>query len=255
MILILQIALGIVLAIVILNFLPEILKITLVFATIAVPILIFLFIQIFVPDTDKQNLFETLKEVLIGLIALVSISGILLYTIKIIGPKILLYCKNLWQILPSNVRHLSFLSIFIINYLAILFAQIWLFSKDIWPLFTIFISPFLIFILFTFYKTSHSLASLFKTRGRLILLISAFWVVPSVSSYFIGIWYYPSFITNTLSDFYTWVEAATILDHGIDFTPTYPTVNYLKLIGLVIIPIITASPIFFRFTSKVDSFH
>jgi hypothetical protein len=248
MLLILQIALGIVLAIIILNFLPEILKKILVLAAIAVPFLILFFVQIFVPESDKQKFFVTIKELLIALVAIGSIFGFLLYTIKKIGPKFLLFYKTLWQRFPLTVRNLFQSSIYLVLAFLLIAFQLFLLSDwHYWPLLCFFILPYLIIYILAFYCELRSLLSIIKARWRLILLISAFWIIPSVSSYFIGIWFYPSFITNTLSNFYTWVEAAPIIDHGIDFTPIYPTVNYVKLIGLVVIPIFTGSPHFFRF--------
>jgi hypothetical protein len=73
---------------------------------------------------------------------------------------------------------------------------------------------------------------------RLGIVTSGFWVLISVSAYFLGIWLYPSFVTNTLSKLYTWVEGAPIVDRGIDFKPLSPTVDSVSLTLFVILPLI-----------------
>jgi hypothetical protein len=63
-------------------------------------------------------------------------------------------------------------------------------------------------------------------------------VLLSVSAYFLGIWLYPSFVTNTLSKLYTWVEGTPIVDRGIDLTPLSPTVDSVRLTLLVVLPVL-----------------
>ncbi len=72
---------------------------------------------------------------------------------------------------------------------------------------------------------------------RLGIVTSGFWLLLSVSAYFLGIWLYPSFITSTLSKLYTWVEGAPIVDRALDFTPLSPTVDSLRLTLLVVLPL------------------
>ncbi len=81
-------------------------------------------------------------------------------------------------------------------------------------------------------------ASHIKGRMRLGIVTSGFWVLLSVSAYFLGIWLYPSFVSSALSKLYTWVEGAPIVDRGLDLTPLSPTVDSVRLALLIVLPLL-----------------
>ena len=75
-----------------------------------------------------------------------------------------------------------------------------------------------------------------KGYVRLGIVMSGFWVLLSACAYFLGIYLYPSSLTNALSKLYTWVEGSPMVDRGIDFTPYFPLVNSVRLTLFVGLP-------------------
>jgi len=74
---------------------------------------------------------------------------------------------------------------------------------------------------------------------RLGIFCSGLWMLLAVTAYYLGICFYPSFLTNTLSKLYTWVEGASVMDKGIDFRPLNPTVDGFRLSLFIFLPVVT----------------
>jgi len=108
MILILQIALGIVLAILILNFLPEILRLGLTLFALAIPVLLYFIFQILFPDNNKNEFLNVLKDLFIYFALPILILYLFYYILNKSINSIVDKIKNL----PIITRH--FLSIIIL---------------------------------------------------------------------------------------------------------------------------------------------
>jgi hypothetical protein len=72
---------------------------------------------------------------------------------------------------------------------------------------------------------------------RLGIVCSGVWMLVAITGYFLGIYFYPSWLTNALSKFYTWVEGKPEVVNGLDFTPLAPTFNGLCLSLVVLLPV------------------
>jgi hypothetical protein len=80
---------------------------------------------------------------------------------------------------------------------------------------------------------------------RLGIVCSGFWALFVVTAYYLGIYFYPSFLTNALSKLYVWVDGPTEKIKGVDFTPLNPTPDAFRLSLLVLLPICVGWLVFY----------
>ena len=74
---------------------------------------------------------------------------------------------------------------------------------------------------------------------RLGIVCSGLWALLAAAAYFLGICFYPSFLTTALYKLYTWVEGPSEIVKGIDFRPLNPSADCFRLSLFILLPICT----------------
>jgi hypothetical protein len=72
---------------------------------------------------------------------------------------------------------------------------------------------------------------------RVGIFCSGLWALVATTAYFLGIYFYPCFLTNALTKLYIWVEGPSELVKGIDLRPLNPTADGFRLSLFIFLPI------------------
>jgi hypothetical protein len=101
----------------------------------------------------------------------------------------------------------------------------------------LFIAFALEFVVIAFCKTDTIGNIHISGYKRLGIFCSGLWLLLAATIYFLGIALYPSFLTNSLSKLYTWVDDTSVKATD-SWIPIIPTVNELRLSLFVLLPVV-----------------